>query len=51
MDFLNLDENWIDKTLDKYRINKIEDIFIMTVDEYQNIYLEKKRGEDVWKKI
>lgn len=47
MDFLNLDENWIDKTLDKYRINKIEDIFIMTVDEYQNIYLEKKRGEDV----
>ena len=33
MDFLNLDENWIDKTLDKYRINKIEDIFIMTVDE------------------
>lgn len=47
MRFLNLDENWLNKTLDKYRINQIEDIFIMTVDEYQNIYLEKKRGEDV----
>lgn len=47
MRFLNLDENWIYKILDKYRINNIQEIFIMTVDEYQNIYLEKKRGEDV----
>ena len=39
-----LDERWLDKQLKKHGANKVQDVFLLTVDEEQQTYFIRKEG-------